>query len=572
MFVSEKQPGDSTRPSWASEESKRIMKLVAPTALFSFFISVALTGTAIAAAPDVGTTAPDFQLRTTGGEQLRLSSLRGHVVVLNFFATWCPPCRRETPDLVAAAKRYAHTGVVFVGVDDREKAPLVQVWAEGKGVRFAIAMDSDAVVEEQYDVRAIPTTYVLDKNGVIRYRQLDQLEAATLTGALDAVVAGRPLPESPVAQTFDTTAGTALSGVRSALAGGKAADAIAIGKKASSKLSDLQNGTGSSTIDYFKATQESDDLALALADAYAARAKTETDSAANADLAQEALQRGQVATDRERYADAYGFYAHAVALDASTASDAYNGEYLAAVYLKQYDKGVDAAKALTVAVPDDPESWLTLTSADLGAKAYPGAIDSAGHALSLASAAYAKKPTDKSAAYELGRVWLKFGRAELAAGNSEAAMALLRNASAAAPKTIVAEQATEQFAALEPAAIAVSVAGASRANAAAATPAKLWVVVRNPSDVSRAVNLAASGLPAHWLLSFCYAKVCQPYKSTITLAAGASMRVELQVVPLADSGGPWTMRVATDGGSTVHVRIAAKTANATAMVTATSGT
>src|SRR5579863_5326868 len=453
MFVSEKQPGARTRPTWASEEPKGTMNRLARIALSSIFITFALTGVAAAAAPSVGTSAPDFQLRTTAGKQLRLSSLRGHVVVVNFFATWCPPCRRETPDLVAAAQRYAHADVVFVGVDDREKSPLVQVWAKGKGVRFAIAMDDDGAVEELYDVRAIPTTYVLDKSGVIRYRQLDQLETTTLTGALDAVVAGRALPESSVAQTFDATATSAVSGIRSALGAGKPADAIDLGKKASSKLSDLQNGTGSSTIDYFKATQESDDLDLALADAYAARATSESGSAANADLAQEALQRGQVATDREQYADACGYYSHAVTLDASTASDAYNGEYLAAVYLKQYDKGVDAAKALTAAVPDDPESWLTLTSADLGAREYPGAIDSARRALSLASAAYAKKPADKSTAYELGRVWLKFARAELAAGDADAAMALLRDASATAPDTIVAEQAFEQFAALEPAAI-----------------------------------------------------------------------------------------------------------------------
>jgi hypothetical protein len=164
------------------------------------------------------------------------------------------------------------------------------------------------------------------------------------------------------------------------------------------------------------------------------------------------------------------------------------------------------------------------------------------------------------------------GRAELAAGDAAAASALMRNAAAAAPKTIVAEQADEQFAALEPAAIAMTNSGASAATAASATPAKLWVLVRNPSESSRSVNLAATGLPSHWLLSFCYAKVCQPYKSTITLAAGGAMRIELQVVPLAGSGGPWTMHVDAGGGSTANVRIAAKTVKATATVSATTGT
>lgn len=520
----------------------------------------------------MGAAAPDFTLRTTDGHQLQLSSLRGHVVVVNFFATWCPPCRAETPDLVAAAKKYSRDGVIFLGVDDREKLSLVQVWAKGKNVRYPIVMDDDGAVEEHYDVRAIPTTYIVDKAGIIRYRQLDLLEGATLAGALDAVVAGRALPETKVAQSFDDTAVAAVDAVRSALAAGKPADAIAAGTKAGKKLGDIQSGDGSSSIDYFKATQENDALDLAMADAYAARAKTETGAAANADLAQEALQRGQVAEDREQFADAYDFYAKAISLDPSTANDSYSGMFLASVERKQHDKAVAAGKALVAAVPDDPESWILLTAATLGAKDYPTALDAARHAVSLASAAYTLKPTDKGAAYELGRTWLKMGRAELAAGDAKAASALLRNASATAPGTIVAEQASEQFAALEPAAIAMTVSGASSAHAAPATPAKLWVLVHNGSAASRSVNLTATGLPPHWLLSFCYAKVCQPYKSTITLAGGGSLRVELQVVPLADSGGPWSMHVSAAGGSTARVGIASKSTNATATVSASSGT
>jgi cytochrome c biogenesis protein CcmG, thiol:disulfide interchange protein DsbE len=510
----------------------------------ALILTLALAGPkpASAAAPAVGTLAPDFKLQSTDGRAMSLSGLRGHVVVLNFFATWCPPCRAETPDLVAAAKKYSKGDVVFFGVDDREQTPLVQVWAKGKGVRFPLVMDSTGSVEEMYDVRAIPTTYILDRNGVIRYRQLDQLESSTLTGALDAVVANRPLPETKIAQSFDETAASSLAAV--------------------------QSGDGSSSIDYFSSAQDLDALDTALGDAYDARAKTEAGAAANADLAQEALQRGQVAEDGEQFAQAYAQYAQAVSLDPSTASDAYNGLYLAAVEMKQHDKAVAAGQALAKAVPDDPESWLLLTSADLGAKDYPGAFVASSQALALAIAAYAKKPTDKQTAYELGRVWLKFGRAEIAAGNNAAGQAMMRNSAAAAPNTIVAEEANEQFAALEPADIAMTISGASDARALKASPAKLWVLVKNPSSVARSVDLAATGLPNHWLLSFCYAKVCQPFKSTINLAANSSLRVELQVVPLADSGGPWSMHVKADGESTASVTIASKTTNATATVSA----
>jgi peroxiredoxin len=543
------------------------LALAAAAAAFSLSAAIAR-----ADAPAVGSVAPDFTLQTTDGRSVQLSHLRGHVVVVNFFATWCPPCRAETADLVAADAKYGRQDVIFVGVDDRERTPLVQVWAKTKGVRYTIGMDNDGSVEQGYDVRAIPTTYVLDKTGVVRYRQLDQLEPATLSGALDAVVAGRDVPETKVAQDFDTAAVAALTAVRAALAAGHPADAIAAGTKAGTALSDLQSGPGSSSIDYFKSTEENDALDLAMADAYAAKAQTENGKPADADRAQEALQRGQVASDRERYTDAYAFYENAVTLDPSTASDAYSGAYTAAIYLKKYDDAVAAAKALTVAVPDDPESWLLLTSGDLSSKDYPGSLDAARHALSLASASYALKPTDKHVAYELGRVWLKMGRAELAAGDLASASALMRNASASAPGTIVAEQATEQFEALQPPAIAMTVSGASSARAAQATPAKLWVLVRNPSAASASVDLAASGLPDHWLLSFCYAKVCQPNKSTITLGAGGSLRVELQVVPLMGTTGAWTMRVDASGGQTVLVRIADGSKKTTATVSATPGT
>lgn len=547
-----------------------IARRLAPA--FVLALALAVPKPAWAASPAIGTLAPDFKLQSTSGHTMSLSDLRGHVVVLNFFATWCPPCRAETPDLVAAAKKYSGSDVVFFGVDDREQMPLVQVWAKGKGVRFPLVMDTTGSVEETYDVRAIPTTYILDRNGIIRYRQLDQLESSTLTGALDAVVADKPVPETKIAQSFDDTATASLATVRAALAAGKPADAIVAGKKGSDKLSSIQSGDGSSSIDYFKATQELDALYTALGDAYDARAKTETGAPANADLAQEALQRGQVAEDREQFAQAYAEYGQAVALDPSTATDAYNGLYLAAVEMKDHDKAVAAGKALAAAVPDDPESWITLTAADLGAKDYPGALDASSHALALASATYAKKPTDDSAKHELARAWLKFGRAEIASGNNAAGQAMMLDSAAAQPNSMVAEEANEQYAALQPADIAMTISGASAAHALKASPAKLWVLVKNPSSVARSVNLAATGLPNHWLLSFCYAKVCQPLKSTINLAANGSMRVELQVVPLADSGGPWSMHVKADGGSTASVMIASKTANATATVSASPGT
>src|ERR1022692_4806036 len=103
---------------------------------------------AFAAPPAVGSLAPDFSLATTTGKTVKLSSLRGHVVVVNFFATWCPPCRAETPDLISAAGAYAPRGVVFLGVDAKESSQLVSEFASAKGIAYTLVLDSDGKVNE----------------------------------------------------------------------------------------------------------------------------------------------------------------------------------------------------------------------------------------------------------------------------------------------------------------------------------------------------------------------------------------------------------------------------------------
>ncbi|HEV2038021.1 MAG TPA: hypothetical protein VGQ96_05375, partial [Candidatus Eremiobacteraceae bacterium] len=159
-------------------------------------------------------------------------------------------------------------------------------------------------------------------------------------------------------------------------------------------------------------------------------------------------------------------------------------------------------------------------------------------------------------------------RTELLAGNAAAARPLLALARATAPATIVAQQANEQYLALEPSHIAIDKTQITRADGASAQPAKVFVMVRNPSSTSRTINLSASGLPPKWLLSFCYSTVCNPYKVSFALPAGGSKRIELLVAPLAQTGGPWSMSVDARGGATAQVHVDAKTAKAAITISA----
>ncbi len=526
--------------------------------------------------PSVGALARNFTLPSLHGAPISLSNLRGHVVVVNFFATWCPPCRAETPDLIAAEKHYTSKGIVFLGVDDRESALLVAAFVKSKGIRFPILLDADGRVSRLYDVRAIPSTYVLDRLGFVRFRQVDQLNRATLAAVLDATVNGRALPQSRAASRFGliaeritrqlraitATATSALAARNFGVAETDSSSAIKLGTSASTKLEALQSGPDSSSIDYFKSTRQRDTLSAALANVYDVRARALQSSAGAAqDAEQAALLRGQIAEDAERFIQAEQWYAKAIAL-APNDVKAYDGEYLAAYEMRDYVEAAQAAQARAKAAPADPESWLTVASAQMSLKRFPAALDAARQAVSLATADYARYPTSQKRAYEFGRVWLKMARVEVAAGNQNAAKPLLRNAMAAAPSTIVAGQAQEQLAALSPAAVSIALAGAGKAVAGPSSSAALFVNVRNPDQTARAIHLASRGLPPHWVLSFCYGTVCDPNKSTLTLAAGASRRVELQVVPLSGAGGRWTMSLRPTGRSTLLVGIEAKSVKA----------
>ncbi|MCH7718207.1 MAG: redoxin domain-containing protein [Chloroflexi bacterium] len=123
-------------------------------------------------AAEVGRAGPDFLLETPQGGTLRLSDLQGQPVVLNFWATWCPPCRVEIPELVAAYDRYRDQGLVIVGVNLQEPGDQVQAFAEEFGIVFPIVIDRGGGVADVWrlggPVGGIPTSYFIDESGVIQ--------------------------------------------------------------------------------------------------------------------------------------------------------------------------------------------------------------------------------------------------------------------------------------------------------------------------------------------------------------------------------------------------------------------
>lgn len=134
--------------------------------------TAATGGTSASALAQAPRPAADFQLTTIDGRTIKLSDLQGQVVLLNFWATWCPPCRAEMPDLEALYREQGpgHKFTVLA-VDVEETAAEAQAFAREYGLTFAVAADSAGKVSNDiYGILALPTSFIIDRAGNVRYR------------------------------------------------------------------------------------------------------------------------------------------------------------------------------------------------------------------------------------------------------------------------------------------------------------------------------------------------------------------------------------------------------------------
>jgi peroxiredoxin len=135
--------------------------------------------------------APDFTLDLLDGSVLTLSDLRGQVVVVNFWATWCPPCEAEMPDLQAVWEEYRPEGVVFVGVAFDEDAGAVREMASRYGITYALGLEAESSISTAYGVTGVPETYVVGIDGKVAHVYVGPVTADELRGVLDGLVTGK---------------------------------------------------------------------------------------------------------------------------------------------------------------------------------------------------------------------------------------------------------------------------------------------------------------------------------------------------------------------------------------------
>lgn len=132
-----------------------------------------------------GDIAPDFELKLMNGDTVKLSDYRGEKVMLNFWATWCPPCRAEMPDM---QKFHENKDVTILAVDlfeTENKIETVEEFIEDYGVTFKVLLDEEAIVSTKYGIQPIPTTYMIDSKGIIQNMAFGALNYDLMVQELD---------------------------------------------------------------------------------------------------------------------------------------------------------------------------------------------------------------------------------------------------------------------------------------------------------------------------------------------------------------------------------------------------
>jgi len=144
------------------------MKITTHLLVLTVLTAVA-TMTVAAATLQTGAPAPAFQLNSNTGKPLALADFKGQIVLLNFWASWCGPCRQEMPILEQLNRQYHGKGVTLLGINVEPDSAAAVDWLKATPVTFPILFDTDSKVSKLYEVAGMPNTVIVDRKGVVRY-------------------------------------------------------------------------------------------------------------------------------------------------------------------------------------------------------------------------------------------------------------------------------------------------------------------------------------------------------------------------------------------------------------------
>jgi thiol-disulfide isomerase/thioredoxin len=482
------------------------------------------------AAPATGQPAPPLRLTTIDGKTVDLASYRGKTLVINVWGSWCPPCRLETPDLIAEAAAMSGAKVAFLGVDTTETSAVVRAYAAAKGMTYPqVATTGESAFARDYAITNYPTTIVIDPNGVLRAIHADNiLPRAQLHAYILGAQKGETAPLVTVEQQkldamlelakfpFDGDPASVLASVRAADSAIAAAD---------EELDDAMIDPARDH-DLLRTRAEQDTLRNRAIAALQANAQTPKDRVLLARL------QGDAAESGGRFGDAATAFRAALAIDPQ-GTQALSG--LAHALSESGDRAaVVPIAARLAALSPSYASEISLARAQAGVGDHDATIAAIDAAIPLA---------EKKSPAALAWTHLYAGRAAVT----------LRDTARAHQEFLAAQAVAERIPRGNPryawyleqsqeALVALGLAGAQPATKVTMAPwtgpdlpgsiastYKYRVVLSGPPG--KAVTLHATGLPKHWVASFCTNRVCSPFTVESAIPASGVLVIEFQVVP-----------------------------------------
>jgi peroxiredoxin len=142
--------------------------------------------------PETGWTVPDVRLPTLDGDSVALSDFRGRPIVVNFWASWCPPCREEFPVLEAARDRHLEDGLEILGITHNDGPTYSQAFVSERGAAWPMLVDADDRARNAFGAMGLPTSYFVDAHGVVRQVHFGPLDERTLEAELASITPGQP--------------------------------------------------------------------------------------------------------------------------------------------------------------------------------------------------------------------------------------------------------------------------------------------------------------------------------------------------------------------------------------------
>ncbi len=504
----------------------------------------------------VGRQAPGFTLRTLDGKTVTLDSFKGKTLVINAWATWCPPCREEMPALISSAPRLAKGNVAVLGVDTTEAVPVVRAYAVARDVTYPLAVTTDDAFANAYDVQYFPTTFVIDPQGVLRARYVDVISPTQLAGFVEAARAGRNVEiTSPLQQKIDATLadtriafGTDPAAVEANAK--KAEQAIA----AAEEILDASDPGADKAVDFVRTRAEE---AVLRDRAIAALVNVGTSVADKTLLTR---LRADAAIDREDWHEAGDDYRAVLAI-APNDRDALAGLALSSSRLGDESGASDADAKLVALDPGDVGALVDLALAEAKADRKEDANATFAAAIAAAEKKLAAAPHEPRNLRMLAYAHLYAGRAAAEDGDAREARVQFDETSRLAAKLpkndarhdMYLEEAQEAIVALGLAGhggFSVSLAPWTGPDLPGSIPNTIKFRLAVAGNAGRNISLVASDVPKNWVASFCSDSTCAPFRTTIGLPPSGVKVVEFQLVPPGSASAAPKVRVLGNDGKT----------------------